>query len=120
MSRRNGTLAEMPGQHINATGRGVAKNIPIWVDEGDSWRQTEFENEDPVPILIEGYDGESGNQVETTEGKFEAGYDVLSTDLGAFKAGTNLRETERLTDIRLDDMFYYDADYKILICKYHR
>lgn len=119
MSRRNGTLAEMPGQHINATRRGVAKNIPIWINKSDSWRQTEFESEDPDPTLIAGYNGESGNQAETTESKFKAGYNVTSTNLGAFKAGTNLRGTERLTEIRLDDMFYYDANYKVLICKYH-
>jgi hypothetical protein len=30
------TLDEMPRQYRRAARKGVAKNIPIWVDEGDS------------------------------------------------------------------------------------
>jgi len=57
--------------------------------------------------------------VQTSEGKFQTGFDGPPTDLGTLKAGTHLWPTQRLTMGVMDDTFHYNADYKVLICKYH-
>ena len=108
ISRRNDMLTEIPGQHINASRKGVTKTIPIWVDEDDSWSQTEFEN-----------DGETRNQTHATGGKFQVRFDTASTDIGTLKLDMQLMMSPGPAEIRLDDTFHYDADYKVLICKYH-
>ena len=110
------TLA-MPGQYREVTRSGVMKNIPIWVSEADRWRETQFGNENLVPALTDRYHTGSGRQLESAKGPFQAKFYDLLTDLGTLNTEALSKATQPTKTI--DDIFYYEANYKVLICKHH-
>jgi hypothetical protein len=63
------TLA-MRGQYIDVPRRGVTKNIPIWVDEDNRYRVTQFRDGNLVLTLTDRYYIGSGRQLESAEGPF--------------------------------------------------
>lgn len=63
-------------------------NVPVWVGEDVTWRETKFENENIAPVPTDRYNIGSGMQLESAEGLLQAQIYDLLIDLGTWNRST--------------------------------